>query len=334
MVSLEGELACPVSAAARLLEAAVGPGQGLSPNGAFLVLELSALGATAVLELDTGVLLAAIDRVAGAASRPVAVSRLTHIEEATFAYLALCALTSFRGAEVLEQAFAPRLAALTMSQGEALAQLDPAQSHLALELQLGVGTVQGRGRLLVPAMALQAAALRFPLEPARELAPEVASARIGARCFLGRTRLPADVFETLMRGDVVLFEGLALLGSVPTGPARLVTRGFTLLGRFEQAGFTFTHALPPASPQEDSMKSSFGLDTEGLPPLPVELEIELGRLSLTIAELAGLRAGALLPLRISASEPVLLKVGARAVARAELVDIEGEVGARILELLP
>jgi len=82
------------------------------------------------------------------------------------------------------------------------------------------------------------------------------------------------------------------------------------------------------------MKSSFGLDTEGLPPLPVELEIELGRLSLTVAELAGLRAGALLPLRISASEPVLLKVGARAVARAELVDIEGEVGARILELLP
>jgi len=31
---------------------------------------------------------------------------------------------------------------------------------------------------------------------------------------------------------------------------------------------------------------------------------------------------------------VLLRVGDRAVARAELVDVEGQVGARILEVLP
>ncbi len=74
--------------------------------------------------------------------------------------------------------------------------------------------------------------------------------------------------------------------------------------------------------------------SEGLPPLPVDVEIELTRLTMSLSELAGLKAGALLPLRINASEPVLLRVGDRAVARAELVDIEGEVGARILCLLP
>lgn len=73
---------------------------------------------------------------------------------------------------------------------------------------------------------------------------------------------------------------------------------------------------------------------EGMPPLPVDVEIELTRLMLPLSELAVLKPGALLPLRISANEPVVLRVGDRAVARAELVEIEGEVGARILALLP
>ena len=72
----------------------------------------------------------------------------------------------------------------------------------------------------------------------------------------------------------------------------------------------------------------------GMPPLPVDVEIELTRLMLPLSELAVLKPGALLPLRINASEPVLLRIGDRAVARAELVDIDGEVGARILNLLP
>ena len=68
--------------------------------------------------------------------------------------------------------------------------------------------------------------------------------------------------------------------------------------------------------------------------LPVDVEIELTRLRLTLGELSSLKPGALLPLRISSSEPVYLRVGDRRVARAELVEIENEVGARILDLLP
>lgn len=73
---------------------------------------------------------------------------------------------------------------------------------------------------------------------------------------------------------------------------------------------------------------------EGMPPLPVDVEIELTRVMVPLSELAALKPGALLPLHISANEPVLLRVGDRAVARAELVEIEGEVGARVLALLP
>ena len=68
--------------------------------------------------------------------------------------------------------------------------------------------------------------------------------------------------------------------------------------------------------------------------LPVEVEVELTRLKLTLSELAAVKPGGILPLRINIAEPVLLKVGDRAVARAELVEIENEIGARILSLLP
>ncbi|MBX5484822.1 MAG: FliM/FliN family flagellar motor switch protein, partial [Myxococcaceae bacterium] len=69
------------------------------------------------------------------------------------------------------------------------------------------------------------------------------------------------------------------------------------------------------------------------PALPVDVEIELTRLRLTLSELANIRAGSLLPLHINATEPVILRVGDRAIARAELVEIDGEVAARILTLI-
>lgn len=66
---------------------------------------------------------------------------------------------------------------------------------------------------------------------------------------------------------------------------------------------------------------------------PVEVEVELARLPLSLGALGELRPGAILPLRVRSGDPVLLRLGDRAVARAELVDLEGEVGARILALL-
>ena len=70
------------------------------------------------------------------------------------------------------------------------------------------------------------------------------------------------------------------------------------------------------------------------PAVPVEVAIELTRIQLPLGELACLSPGSVLQLRMSASDPVLVRVGDRAVARAELVEIEGEVGARIIALLP
>ncbi len=62
------------------------------------------------------------------------------------------------------------------------------------------------------------------------------------------------------------------------------------------------------------------------------LEVELCRLELTLAELARLEPGAVLSLALDRRGHVTLRAGDRAVARGELVDLEGAVGVRIIAL--
>ena len=332
--ALGRELSCAVHVEARLLEAGVMPMTGLSRLAAFALVELSALGGTAVLELEPSVLFAALERLSGAGTRPGPVTGLTRLEEASFAFVGLSALEALRGHGSLHRRFNPRLTGVTMDREEVLARLDVRQRHLGVELAVTVGRATGNGRLLVPAGHVHVAFQDVPVERALELAPEVRAARVGARCLLGGTALAREALGALGPGDVILFERLRREEGGLSGPGRLTTRTFELKGDFTPEGFLLDRAWARGALQEGDMTIKVDARSEGMPPLPVEVEIELTRLLLPLSELAVLKPGALLPLRIAASEPVVLRVGDRLVARAELVDIEGEVGARILTLLP
>ena len=331
--ALGRELGCLVRAEARLLEAVVMPATGLAHMAAFALVDLSATGGMAVLELEPPVLFAALERLAGAGTKPGPIMELTRLEEASFAFLVLSALYALRGQEELQRRFGPRLSAVTMRRTEALARLDARQRHLGVELVVTVGRTKAGGRLVLPSVVLEGALKEMPAERDPEIAPEVLAARLAARCFVGHTSLPREALEALGRGDVILFEGLRRDGMHLLGPGRLVMRCFALTGDFTPEGFSLDRAHGRALLQESDMVD-VNERSEGMPPLPVDVEIELTRLLVPISELAGLKPGALLPLHINASGPVLLRVGDRVVARAELVDLEGEVGARILTLVP
>jgi type III secretion protein Q len=331
--ALGRELGCPVSAAARLAEATVMPAAGLSHTAAFIFLELSATGGSAVLELEPPVLFTALERLAGGSSQQAPMTRLTRLEEATLAYLMLSALAAVRSQGELHRRWAPRLSGVTVSRRDALARLDGRRAHLGIELALTVGQTQAGGRLVMPAVVLESACKELPVQREPSLAPEVLAASLQARCFVGNRQFLAGEVETLEAGDVVVFEGVHGRGAHLLGPGRLVTRGFELVGTFSPEGFSLVRARNRALSQETNMVA-VNERGEGMPPLPVEVEIELTRLLLPLSELAVLKPGQLLPLRINVSEPVVLRVGDRGVARAELVDIDGEIGARILSLLP
>ena len=333
--TLSRELGCPVSASARLVEAVVMPANGLAQAAAFALVDLSATGGAAVLELETPVLLAALERLAGSAQKAGPMMGLTRLEEAAFAFLGLSALCALRTQAELQRWLAPRLTGVTLSRSEALARLDAKQRHVGVELTVSVGQRTGGGRLVLPAVVLEGALKALPAERDLTIAPEVLAARLAVRCFMGRTPLSDQDLRSLVVGDVVLFEGLRCEGGSLLGPGRLSTRCFELKGDFAPQGFALHHAHRRAHSKESDMSNVTVLEAgAGVPPLPVDVEIELTRLMLPVSELAVLKPGALLPLHINASEPVLLRIGDRAVARAELVDIDGEVGARILTLLP
>ncbi|WP_224365299.1 FliM/FliN family flagellar motor switch protein [Hyalangium versicolor] len=330
---LSRELSTAVSATGRLVDAVVIPAAGLAHTAAFILLDLSMTGGTAVLELELPVLFAALERMAGSSQRPSPVTRLTRLEEATVAFLVLSGLAVLRSRSELQSRLGFRLAGVTMNRAEALARMEGRKPHLGVELSLMVGEVSAGGRLVLPSVVFESVCKELPAQRDSTIAPEILAASIGARCFLGRTRLTPSALEALTLGDVVVFEGVLHGGDHLRGRGRLVTRGFELMGDFTPEGFSLTRALRRALSLESNMATVIE-QGGGMPPLPVDVEIELTRLMLPLSELAALKPGHLLPLRINASEPVLLRVGERAVARAELVEIDGEVGARILSLLP
>ncbi|HYH95742.1 type III secretion system cytoplasmic ring protein SctQ [Hyalangium sp.] len=330
--ALVRELGGSVSGTGRLAETVVIPVTGLAHTAAFVLLDLSVTGGCAVLELELPVLFAALERLAGSGQRPSPVTRLTRLEEATFAFLVLSALAALRARSEIHPRLGARLAGVTMNRAEALSRLDARRPHLSVELSLSVGDVSAGGRLVLPAVIFESAWKDLLVERDSSIAPEVLAACIGAWCFLGSARLSPSSLRTLSAGDVVVFQARHG-GDQLLGHGRLVTRGFQLVGEFTPEGFSLTRARRRALPLESNM-APVNEQSGGMPPLPVDVEIELTRLMLPLSELAALKPGSLLPLRINASEPVLLRIGDRAVARAELVDIDGEVGARILNLLP
>jgi type III secretion system YscQ/HrcQ family protein len=66
---------------------------------------------------------------------------------------------------------------------------------------------------------------------------------------------------------------------------------------------------------------------------PLVVRVELGSVSMTAREWARLRPGDVIEIGQRIAEPVTLRIAGRAVARGELVDVEGELGVRVRELV-
>jgi type III secretion protein Q len=318
------ELGAPVALEARLAEGSLAAVAQLQGTGPLAVLELDG-AALAVLELDPATAGALLARAAGTEAGAFAPLTLTRVEEAALGWLLLTSLAAVRGVRGAWERWAPRLVAVSQDRRAVLAQLQAERRHLAVQVAVRVGEEGGLARLLLPAGWVLAAAARHPEPPPGPLAPEVAEARIALEPRLGPAALSRAEARALGVGDVVILPGALAGGSALHGPGRLLGSGFEARGDFGPAGFTLLRArerLPPEPPMRDDD-----------PAIPLELEVELARLRLPLAALGSLQPGMILPLHLDAAQTVLLRVGDRALARAELVEVEGSIGARILQLL-
>ncbi|NBD14179.1 YscQ/HrcQ family type III secretion apparatus protein [Corallococcus sp. c25j21] len=331
--ALSRDVGAAVEVEGHLVDAAVHPERELELGAVFALVELSAVGGTAIVELEVPLVFAALSRLAGTGMRPAPVAELTRLEESTLVYLVLSALAAMRGHGAWVGRLGPRLSAVSMRRSDVVTRVDARQPYVAVSLTASVEGVKAGGRVLLPARAVQSAFQELPMEQEGDAAARVLAASVPARCLMGRSPLQASAVDALSAGDVVLFEDVRLRDGRLEGKGRLLTRGFALRGEFRGEGFSTGSVHPHAARLESDMVAT-NKRSEAMPPLPVDVEIELTRVLLPLSELAALKPGTLLPLRVNASSPVLLRVGDRVVARAELVEIEGEVGARILALLP
>jgi flagellar motor switch/type III secretory pathway protein FliN len=65
---------------------------------------------------------------------------------------------------------------------------------------------------------------------------------------------------------------------------------------------------------------------------PIVVRVELGSVSMSAREGAALKPGDVLQSGRRIGERVLLRTGGQVVARGELVNVEGELGVRVIEL--
>ena len=323
--ALAGALGTEIRLSARMADTPVVPGRALGHAALFCALALVGPGADSILELDPRLAATLASMRTGGAAPDVPVLAATRFERVLLAELLLGVLAALRELRTAEVRWRPRLIEMGMTRIEAERRLGSGPT-LLVELGLDGAAVRGRAVLHVPELALRAVALGVPAHRGPP-DPVTAAARIG---FSPRVRCGAVWVHELanLRGAAVVLPGARLVGGALHGPLTLARPGVSLHGTLGTEGFRHASAERRSPSQEVTQVDPT------LSELPVELEVELARVPLSLAELAALQPGAIVPLRVSAGDPVLLRAGDRRIGRAELVEVEGEVAARVLELLP
>ena len=262
---------------------------------------LEALGAVAVLEVEARLVARSLERLGGGTPRTPAALAPMPAEQALLELAALTALDALRG--TMAESLAPRLCASAVPACPDASGAD--RSPLVVDLDLTVGEERGQGRLLVPAAALRAIA-----GPVPEVPPPLAEVELSLSLRDGVASLSPQDLAALAVGDVLLLDE----GS--TRQQLVLPGGLELLGRAEGDLF---HV------EELNM-------TETQASYPLTVSVEVARVTVTFGELARLEPGSVLPLDIRRDGAVVLRAGERAIARGQLVDVEGALGIRVLEL--
>ncbi len=268
---------------------------GQPGRGAHLSFDLPALPGTAALEIDPAFVAGLVGRLCDATEPPSGASSLTRLETSALELLALAATDACSRLEPVERALSPRL---TRGHGE------PA-SPLVVALDLRALGQAGRAWLLLPPAAVRA------LAGPPEMSTAASGLELRASLRRGSMRIGPEGLAGLESGDVILLDA-----DPPPAESMVLPGGHRLLGHVDGEVF---HV------EEMSM-------TEIAASIPIALEVELARVPVTLGQLARLEPGATLALPVDRRGLVTLRAGERALARGELVEIEGSVGVRIVSL--
>jgi flagellar motor switch protein FliM len=230
----------------------------------------------------------------------------------------------------------------------------PSRMTLAMDLRLASADLAGWARLLTRA-DLRLHSAPSPPASAQQLRwarrARLAEARVELCIEAGHGFLPSSAVVALAASDIVVLDHF---GPKPItgGPvslrvghgaftAHLDGSGLTILSSFHlrAAAMATTDDKTDAPSPEPALSPGEKEPGPALPSehllreLPVQLTCEIGRVTLSAREVLELRPGSVLPVGRPLAGPVDLTAGGRVIARGELVDVEGEIGVRVTEVL-
>ncbi|HET8724258.1 MAG TPA: FliM/FliN family flagellar motor switch protein [Anaeromyxobacteraceae bacterium] len=269
------------------------------PGGVALVpIELTALADRASIAVERAFASRLAERVAGGSGRPRHSTALEPAERAVMELAVLGALDAIAAETGIESALAPRLG----SRG------GPSSAGACVELTISAGGATGRAFLVLPAAALEA--LPRPDEPPAG----AGDVPVPATLISGSATLPSSDVEALSPGDVLVLDGDG------AGPVELrLPGGASLSGELADGGLAVRGA-EPGGPMAVPGSA------------PVRIEVELATVAVPLRELARIAPGAVLPLGLDRRGRVRLRLRGAPLAEAELVEVEGAVGVRILSI--
>jgi type III secretion system YscQ/HrcQ family protein len=184
---------------------------------------------------------------------------------------------------------------------------------------------------------LTVSATRSERAPARELGDLPLMLIAGA----GPATLPLSAAKSLRAHDVIVLDRSSLIrdgdryrGSVS---AHVAGSSSQIVCRVCDAGLeveAFTHSKEPSMTSGRIHEQTTPTASEGFAnDAPIELQVELARFALTLAELQRMQPGDVLATGRRIGEHVTVRMAGRALAEGELVDVEGEVGVRLLRFI-
>jgi len=223
----------------------------------------------------------------------------------------------------------------------------PAKEHdarvaIAAAITVLVGDDAFMARVVVPrAAAIAAPSIPWPeRETVRGLAasipaalPIVACASVAdavdiARLAVGDVWVPGVRPFPLARDGVAGdWRGLVLLAAA--GSERAVRAEIVDGERLVLRGQVEDLAMTADNRDEDR---DGNVVVENVGEVPVVVRVEVGAVEMRVREWAALRPGDVIPLARRIADPVVLRAGAAEIARGELVDVDGEVGVRVLAI--
>ena len=146
---------------------------------------------------------------------------------------------------------------------------------------------------------------------------------LNAETTLENGRYSAKITEIQLGESGVVREGVEGEGAPPPADTEEAPAE-------QQLGEEPDESTSPGKKASNDVENSEGSDL--LNDIPLQIAVELGRVPMTAEEVVGLKVGHVIDLNRSAGEPLDLSVNGKVVARGELVEVDGNLGIRILSL--